>query len=142
MKDLSALNMLHDGGWNKAQSSRDIVRNVVASQELERDSQLVKDSEIQTEIKRLNAVVAEHPENPDNVKQLRRIGELEIRQKNPKGAQDAYQRALKLTPADGSLAIKIGDINLMLIDEKIKEAHQKTVNDPANTAHKEALTKI
>ena len=141
LKDLSALTIL-DGGWNKALSSKDVVKNAVVSQDLERESQMVKDSEIDQEIKRVNEIINKNPDDPENVRFHKKIGELQIRQKYFKPALESYEKALRLAPADGSLSIKIGDISLLIFDEKIKEAQSKLSAEPANPSLKESLTKL
>lgn len=140
LKDLSALTMLHEGGWSKAKSSRDIVKETTTAKDLERESQFVQDSEIPDEIVRLNNIVNQNPDNPENVKHLKKIGELQIRQKNFLGALDTYTQALKLMPSDGTLSTKIGDIKIMLFDKQIKEIQQKLTAEPDNQALKESLT--
>ncbi|MFH0888138.1 MAG: hypothetical protein V1871_02895 [Planctomycetota bacterium] len=142
LKDLSALGMLHEGGWSNAKSSRDIVKNTSNSKELERESQMVKDSEIPQEIERLNNIIKQDPNNPENVKYLKKIGELYIREKDFLSALKVYEQAFKLAPSDGSLSTKIGDIKLWVFDGKIKEAQQKLTAEPNNQALKDTLIKI
>jgi len=142
LKDLSALGTLHDGGWSKAKSSRDIVKDTLSGEELERASQMVKDDEIPQEIERLNKIINQDSNNPENVKHLKKIGELYIRQKDLLSALKTYEQAFKLVPSDGSILIKIGDIKLWLFNEKIKEVQQKLTVEPDNQVLKDALIKI
>ena len=50
LKDLAALTTLSEGGWSTAKSSRDMVKDNKSSQELEKESQFVKDGDIPQEI--------------------------------------------------------------------------------------------
>jgi tetratricopeptide (TPR) repeat protein len=142
LKDLSALNTLNEGGWSDAKSSRDIVKDTSNSQGLERESQMVKDGEIPQEIERLSNVIKNDANNPENVRYLKKIGELYIRQKNLLFALKVYEQAFKLAPSDGSIYMKIGDIKLLFFDEKIKEVQQKLKIEHDSQSLKDALMKI
>lgn len=142
LKDIAALSTLKDGGWSGARSSRDLIKDKGVAVQLERDSQMVKDSDIPEEVKRLNNLVAQNPDSPDNIKHLKRIGELYQRQFNYEAAIETYQKAIQLNPSDGALKIKIGDIKILTLDRDIKSSQQKLQADPNNQALKQALQKI
>jgi tetratricopeptide (TPR) repeat protein len=141
LKDLAALTTLNEGGWSTAKSSRDIVKDAKSSQELEKESQFVKDSDIPQEISRMKNLIGQNSGNPDNVRFLKKIGELQARQKDFAAALATYEQALKLTPSDGSLSMKIGDIKVQVFDGRIKELQQKLKSEPANQSFKDALAK-
>ncbi|MBI5778597.1 MAG: tetratricopeptide repeat protein [Planctomycetes bacterium] len=141
LKDLAALTTLNEGGWSTAKSSRDIVKDTKNAQELEKETQFVKDSDVPQEISRLKGIVGQNPQNPDNVRFLKKIGELQSRQKNFTGALATYEQALKLTPSDGSLAMKIGDIKVQLFDERIRDLQHKLKSEPGSQPLKESLAK-
>ncbi|MDI6732414.1 MAG: tetratricopeptide repeat protein [Planctomycetota bacterium] len=142
LKDLAALTTLHEGGWSSAKSSRDIVKDTTTAQQLERESQFVKDSEIPQEINRLNDTINQNPSNPENVKYYKKIGELQTRIKDYNGAIATYEEAIKLAPSDASISMKVGDIKILLFDEKIKEIQQKLKAEPANQSLRDSLGKI
>jgi len=52
-----------------------------------------------------------------------------------------YEQALKLTPSDGSLSMKIGDIKVQVFDGRIKELQQRLKSEPANPSVKDGLAK-
>ena len=141
LKDLAALTTLNEGGWSTAKSSRDIVKDTKGAQELEKETQFVKDSDIPQEINRLKGIVGQNPQNPDNVRFLKKIGELQARQKDFTKALATYEQALKLTPSDGSLSMKIGDIKVQFFDERIRELQHKLKSEPGNQPFKESLAK-
>jgi len=142
LKDLAALTTLNEGGWSTAKSSRDIVKDTKSSQELEKESQFVRDSDIPQEISRLKNLIGQNTSNPDNVRFLKKIGELQARQKDFTAALTTYEKALKLTPSDGSLSVKIGDIKVQVFDGRIKELQQKLKSEPSNLMAKDTLAKI
>ena len=141
LKDLAALTTLNEGGWSTAKSSRDIVKDTKVSRELEKETQFVKDSDIPQEINRLKGIIGQNSGSPDNVRFLKKIGELQVQLKDLAAALATYEQALKLTPSDGSLATKIGDIKVQVFDGRIKEFQQKLKSEPANQAVKDALSK-
>ncbi|MEW6025718.1 MAG: tetratricopeptide repeat protein [Planctomycetota bacterium] len=141
LKDLAALTTLHEGGWSTAKSSRDIVKDTKTAQELEKETQFVKDSDIPQEISRLKGIVNQNPQSPDNVRFLKKIGELQSRQKDFSAALATYEQAMKLAPADGSLSMKIGDIKVQVFDERIRELQQELKSEPGNHKLKEALAR-
>lgn len=141
LKDLAALTTLNEGGWSTAKSSRDIVKDAKSSQELEKETQFIKESDVPQEINRLKNLVSQSPGNPDNVRFLKKIGELQVRQKDFSSALATYEQALKLTPSDGSLSTKIGDVKVQLFDRQIRELQQRLKSEPASQAVKDALAK-
>lgn len=142
LKDLAALTTLNDGGWSSAKSSRDMVKDSNVSKNLERESQFVKDSEIPDEISLLRAQITKNPGQPDNVRLLKKIGELQLRQKDFTGGLATYEEAVKLAPSDGSLSTKIGDIRVQLFDESIRVCQLKLKSDSNNQELKAELAKV
>lgn len=141
LKDLAALTTLKEGGWSDARSARDVIKDKKSTAELEKGSQLTREADIGDEISALNAAVSQDPDSPDNVKHLKKIGELYLKQNNYTGAMDAYQKAYKLNPSDGALAMKVGDIKLLMFDQQINKIQHKLNAEPANTQLKDALQK-
>jgi tetratricopeptide (TPR) repeat protein len=142
LKDIAALSTLKDGGWSEARSSRDLIKDKGVAVQLERDSQMVKESDIPDEIKRLNNLINQNPDSPENIKHLKRVGELYQRQANYEAAMETYQKAARLNPSDGALKIKVGDIRLLMFDRDLKAIQQKLQADPNNQPLKQSLQKI
>jgi tetratricopeptide (TPR) repeat protein len=141
LKDLAALTTLNDGGWSTAKSSRDMVKDTKGSKDLERESQFIKDSEIPSEISLLQSQIAKNLGQLDNIRLLKKIGELQIRQKDFTSGLATYKEAIKLAPSDGSLSTKIGDIRAQIFDEQIRDLQQKTKAEPTNQDLRNRLAK-
>lgn len=141
LKDIAALSTMSEGGWAGAKSSRDLIKDKQLATNLERESQMVKDSEIGEEVKHLNDLISQNPDSPDNVKNLKKLAELYQRQSNYASAIDTYRKASELNPADGALKMKTGDVKLLMLDDRVKQAQQKLQVKPQDTALKQELQK-
>ncbi|MFA5795273.1 MAG: tetratricopeptide repeat protein [Candidatus Brocadiia bacterium] len=141
LKDIAALSTLKEGGWSDAKSSRDLIKDKKGAIQLERETQIVKDSEISGEVVRISKMIAENPESLDNIKHYKKIAELCQRQFKYTEAIDAYNKLGKLNPNDATVKTKIGDIKILMFDAEIKKIQQKLQADPNNQPVKQALQK-
>ncbi|MBI4833229.1 MAG: tetratricopeptide repeat protein [Planctomycetes bacterium] len=135
MKDLAALTTIERGGWATAKSSRDVIKDRDKAVELEKAGQLVK-GDVDGEIKRLEAIIDENPDSPQNIVSLKKIGELYIQKKKYDKALETYQKAAKISPSDGMLAMRIGDIKIMNFDKEIAQLQKEATMNPDNQALK------
>lgn len=140
LKDLAAITTIQEGGWASARTSRDLIRDKTKAVELEKESQLIKDAEIDNEIERLQNLVKQNPENIQNVTYLKKIGELYLRKNDFTSALEAYRQAFLLNPSDGQLTLKIGDIHLARYDMEIHQLQQELAKNPGNSILAQQLT--
>jgi tetratricopeptide (TPR) repeat protein len=119
-KDLAAEGALRSSGIDKAQSSRELVKDKDKQRELERQDRIqLSAEEIGTELEQLEAKLQQ---NPDDPKVLRRVGKLREQRKDLQGALDCLERALQLAPQDGELLDSVGDLRLRLQEQAVQEA--------------------
>lgn len=125
-KDAAARNTMSKGGWEEVAASggkmdyRDLIKNKEEAVSLEQKSRVVKSEEmIDAQLVELYAEAEKHPESADLA---RRIASLFEQKKDFPSAVWWYQRALELTNnADHSLARKVSDLGLQILEKQIQE---------------------
>lgn len=123
LKDILARQTLQETGIETAKSSQDLLKDKEKARELAQAQKLVKtEDEIEEEITKLRAMVDANPGNVANVKHLKKIGELYLKQKRFDDAIGVYEEALELDKMDGQLRMKIGDIKVQKFDAAIAAA--------------------
>ncbi len=142
LKDLAALTTIEKGGWANARSSRDVIRDKDKAVALEKSSQTAKGSNVDSEIDRLREIVSQDSNNPKNLVSLKKIGELYIQKKDYKKAHDVYQEALKLTPSDATLSMRIGDIKLLSYDVELSKLQKELVKNSTDQNLRSKIVKI
>ncbi len=141
LKNLAALTSLGQG-WSQAKNARDMIRDKSTASSLEEASQLTGAGGVAGEIQRLQELVKQKPDNPQNVKHLKKIGELYLRSRDYVKAEAAYRQASQLSPADASLSMKIGDIKLLVFDKQLKEIRKKLTAQPQDAQLQQNFKKI
>ena len=119
-KDLAAEGALRSTGIDKAQSSRELIKDKEQQRQLERQERLqLSAEEIGSELEQMEARLAE---NPDDQKVLRRVAKLRELDKDLQGALDCLDRLRQLAPGDGDVADQAGEIRLRLQDQMVQKA--------------------
>lgn len=119
-KDLAAEGALQSTGIEKAQSSRELIKDKGAQQQLDRRARLqLSPEEIEQELGQLEEQLQERP---DDVELLRRVARLREMQKDLQGALDCLERAAELLPDDGELQERCGELRLRLQERHVQKA--------------------
>jgi tetratricopeptide (TPR) repeat protein len=128
-KDAAARTTMNKGGWEEVAASggkmdyRDLIKNKDEAVSLEQKSRVVKSEEmIDAQLVELYAQAEKEPNSTDLA---RRIAALFEQKKDFPSAIWWYQRALELTNnADQSLARKVSDLGLQVLESQIEENQQ------------------
>jgi len=118
-KDAAAAQSVSQGGWEEAESYRDLIKNKEEATSLEQQSRVVKSDEmIDDQIAQLSAAVQEEPQSIDK---SRRVAELYEQKGDLDNAQEWYRYVLGLTAgADPTIVRKISDLQLRQINDAYK----------------------
>ena len=118
-KDASAAASVQKGGWENADSYRDLIKDKNEAVTLEQASRVVKSEEmIEDQIAQLSAAVQAEPGSIDK---SRRVAELYEQKGELDQALEWYRYVLGLTAgADPTIARKISDLQLRQINEAYK----------------------
>jgi tetratricopeptide (TPR) repeat protein len=136
-KNLAAEGALISTGIEKAQSSRDLIKDKDLQQQLEqRDRLQLSPAEIEQESGKLESLLEQ---NPSDVKVLRRLAKLREMQKDLQSSLDCLERALQLLPQDGELQENAGDLRLRLQEGHVQKAMQRGDQPAAERARKALL---
>ncbi len=122
-KDAAAAQSVQKGGWEVADSYRDLIKNKEEAVSLEQQSRVIKSDEmIDRQISELfDAVQAE----PGSIDKSRRLAELCEQKEDFDSALEWYRYTLDLSGgADPTIARKISDIRLRQIDQAYREREQ------------------
>jgi len=122
-KDASARASMKGGGWNEAESYRDLIKDKEAAVSLEQQSRLqLSDESIENQI---NEVFAQHEVEPQNVDLAKRLGALHDQKDDLEGAIAWYQYAVELTNrSDPGLVRKVSDLQMRQLDRQIRDDEQ------------------
>jgi tetratricopeptide (TPR) repeat protein len=145
-KDAAAAQSVHSGGWEVADSYRDLIKNKEEATSLEQQNRVVKSSEmIDQQIAELSAAVQLEPQSLDK---SRKVAELYEQKDDLESALEWYRYVLGLSAgADQSIARKVSDLQLKQIDaaykarEEYLEASPEDPEAPRYRAELEELTK-
>jgi predicted Zn-dependent protease len=119
-KDASARASMKSGGWNRAESYRDLIKDKKVAVSLEQESRLVLAEEsLEGQIEK---AFARHKAEPQSVEFARKLGALYALKDDLENAIEWYQYAANLTHgADPGLAQKISELHGMRLDREIAE---------------------
>jgi len=138
-KDLAAEGALRSTGIEKAQSSRELIKDKEGQRQLERQERLqLSPEEIEQELEQLEAKLQE---TPDDQKLLRRAARLRELAKDLAGALDLLDRLLGMQPQDTELQEQAGDIRIRLQEQMVAKA-EKRGDDAAAARARQALVQL
>jgi tetratricopeptide (TPR) repeat protein len=121
-KDLAAEGALQQTGIEKAQSSRELIKDKEQQRQLERQDRLqMSGDEIERELEEIEPKLQE---SPDDVKLLRRVARLREMAKDLTGALDLIERLLQLQPGDADLQEIASDLRIRLQEQMVKKAEK------------------
>jgi tetratricopeptide (TPR) repeat protein len=122
-KNLAAEGAIKSGGFEKAQSARDLAKSQDQLRELEKKKKIVRSADD------LDAAIAEArekaKEDSENADLQRELGDLYFQKRDLKRAAEAFDEALRLQPNDFETATRLGDVRLLDFDTQIKELREE-----------------
>ena len=106
----------------------------------EKEEQLIhSDKDAEISVARLQQQLKEEPNNP---KTFEKLGDVLLRLKKTAEAKEAYKSALVLNPANFTIQVKLGNIDINEIIWRIQKVKEKIDADPTNAELKTELHKL
>jgi tetratricopeptide (TPR) repeat protein len=122
-KDAAARASMKQGGWNQAESYRDLLKDKEAAVSLEQQSRTQLSGESLEQ--QINETYALHEAAPENVDLAKRLGVLHDQKDDLDGAIAWYQYAVELTHgSDPGLVRKVTDLKMKQLERRIREHEQ------------------
>lgn len=143
-KDASAAQSVQQGGWEEADSYRDLIKNKEEAVSLEQQSRVVKSEEmIDSQIAELSAAVQAEPQSVDK---SRKVAELYEQKGDLDNSLEWYRYVLGLSGgADPTIARKISDLQLRQIDAAFtarEEYLAASPDDPEAPRYREEMEEL
>ena len=133
-KNLAAEGALASTGIEKAESSRDLIKDKDKQQQIERSDRLqLSSDEVEDE---LTALEAKLQENPGDQKLLRRAARLREMSKDLQGALDLIDQLLAKNPTDSELLEIASDLRIRLQEQMVQKAVKRGDEGAASRARK------
>lgn len=133
-KDLAAEGALRSTGIDKAQSSRELIKDKEQQRQIERQERLqMSAEEVLQELEQLEGKLQG---TPDDQKLLRRVAKLREMAKDLSGALDLLDRLTQLQPNDLDLQEQAGELRVRLQEQMVEKAQKR--GDEAATARARA----
>jgi len=128
-KDASASQSVQQGGWEVADSYRDLIKNKEEAVSLEQQSRVVKSDEmIDSQIAELSAAVQAEPQSVDK---SRKVAELYEQKGDLENSLEWYRYVLGLSGgADTTISRKISDLQLRQIDDAFTAREEYLASSP------------
>ncbi len=122
-KDAAAQASMKQGGWNEAESYRDLIKDKEVAVSLEQQSRIQLTGESLEQ--QINETFARHEAEPQNVDLAKRLGVLHDQKEDLDGAIAWYQYAVDLTNrSDPGLVRKVTDLKMKKLERQIREDEQ------------------
>lgn len=122
-KDASARASMKTGGWNEAQSYRDLIKDKETAVSLEQQGRMQLTGESLEQ--QITEIFARHEVEPQNVDLAKRLGTLHDQKEDLEGAVAWYQYAVDLTNrSDPGLVRKVTDLKMRQLERRIREAEE------------------
>jgi tetratricopeptide (TPR) repeat protein len=138
-KDLAAEGALRSTGIDKAQSSRELIKDKDQQRSIERQERLqLSAEEIDAELTELEEKLQQ---NPNDQKVLRRAAKLREMAKDLQGALDLVEQLLRNNAGDAELNDLVGDLRVRLQEQIVQKA-QKSGDHAAAERAQAALDQL
>lgn len=119
-KDAAARASMKQGGWNEAESYRDLIKDKEVAVSLEQQSRMQLSGESLEQ--QISEVFAQHEAEPQSVDLAKRLGILHHQKDDLEGAIAWYQYAVELTNrSDPGLVRKVADLKMRQLERRISE---------------------
>ncbi len=130
-KDAAAHASMKHGGWNEAESYRDLIKDKEVAVSLEQQSRIQLTGESLEQ--QINETYARHEAEPQNVDLAKRLGVLHDQKEDLDGAIAWYQYAVDLTDrTDPGLVRKVTDLKMKKLERQIREDEQYLAQHGSN----------
>lgn len=117
-KDASAAVSMSSGGWNEAESYRDVMKNKDEAVTLEQQNRVVHSDEGIDQL--LATLSAQYEENPQNIEVVRKIASLYEQKDDIENAATWFEYAASLAGgSDSNLERKASDLRVKQLDRRI-----------------------
>ena len=121
-KNLAAEDALEEGGFAKATSSRELIRDVEGQREIEKSQRLHRsDEELKDELASLEKKFAVAP---DDRVLMKKLGEARAKAGDIAAALDCLERLLVFEPGDFALMQHVGDLKVRDVEEQLAKARK------------------
>lgn len=132
-KDFLAMSAIQGAKWDEAKSTQDLLKNKEETRQLAQESFTALDSEqVELQVKHLKEQIDKDPSNPENVRVLKKIGDVYLKWNSFGNALKYFQQAAQLDKIDPSLKSRIGEVRLKQYDHKLAEIGKQMEQDPKN----------
>jgi len=122
-KNAAARASMKQGGWNEAESYRDLIKDKEVAVSLEQQGRMQLSGESLEQ--QINETFALHEAAPENVDLAKRLGALHDQKDDLEGAIAWYQYAVDLTNrSDPGLVRKVTDLKMKQLERQIREDEQ------------------
>ena len=122
-KDAAARSSMKTGGWNEAESYRDLIKDKDIAVSLEQQSRMQLTGESLEQ--QIGETFARHEADPGNVDHAKRLGALHDQKEDFDGAIAWYQYAVDLTNrADPGIVRKVADLKMRQLERQIRDDEQ------------------
>ena len=119
-KDAAARASMKQGGWNEAESYRDLIKDKEAAVSLEQQNRIQLTGEALEQ--QINETYARHEVEPENIDLAKRLGLLHDQKDDLEGAIAWYRYAVELTDrSDPGLVRKVTDLKMKMLERQIRE---------------------
>ena len=133
-KNLAAEGALKKSNIEKAQSSRELIKDKEGARKLERAQRLqLTAEEIEAELDEVEARLAKSPQDLDS---LLRAAELYEMRRDPRGALDFLERARNLKPDDVAIGTRLADLRMRTQEQMVEQAEARGDKSAAAAARK------
>lgn len=137
-KDISA--QLTSLIYEDAKSSRDLIKDQDKAKELEKDKSVLRTE--QDVIEAIESVKKKLVDDPQNKKELRRLGDLYQKSAHWDEAIQTFETVLQLDPTSFDIKCRIGECKIAKIEQKVQELQEKFKKNPQDARCKQELQKI
>ncbi len=141
-KDASARGSMKSGGWNAAESYRDLIKDKELAVSLEQQTRMALTGDSLEQ--QIAEAYAAHQAQPENVEYARRLGSLHEQKDDFEGAVAWFEYAARLNNgADAGLLRKVSDLSRKRLEREISD-HERFLaesksDDPEYSGRSDAL---
>ncbi len=136
-KDISA--QLTSLVYEEAKSSRDLIKDQDKAKDLEKDKSMLRTE--QDVIEAIEAVKGRLATDPQNKKELRRLGDLYQKSGHLDDAIQTYETVMQLDSTSFDIKCRIGECKIAKIEQKVQELQDKVKKNPQDQRSKQELQK-
>ncbi len=137
---LAAQRAIEDGGWQEADGARELIRDKDKAAELEEKSKVTRgEDEEEKELKRVeDAIRAE----PGRGNLYVRHGDLLLRRKRFKSAEESFRKANELEPTNTFTRARLGEVKIQFMKSQLDALEESLAAKPGDAALKAQIEKL